>query len=129
MILSACEYARIYWLVYHVLLFATSSVLYCEGLSSTEEAYSLYFAVGKKGHKEKESIGKRDIVVNNIDIEKRERERLQLNTYVHMPANFFLSIPLSLFSFTFTKYTERTKLSVLNEMCVHHKIVDHFCCI
>jgi hypothetical protein len=42
-----------YWLVYHVLLFATSSVLYCEGLSSSKEAYSLYFALGKKGHKEK----------------------------------------------------------------------------
>ncbi len=53
MILSACEYTRMYWLVYHVLLFATSSVLYCEGLSSSKEAYSLYFALGKKGHKEK----------------------------------------------------------------------------
>jgi hypothetical protein len=35
-------------------LFATSSVLYCEGLLSTKEVYSLYFCVGKKGHEEKE---------------------------------------------------------------------------
>ncbi len=54
MILSTCECTHIDWLVYHVLLFATSSVLYCEGLLSTKEVYSLYFCVGKKGHEEKE---------------------------------------------------------------------------
>lgn len=54
MILSACEYTRMHRLVYHVLLFATSSVLYFEGLSSTIEVYSLYFAVRKKEYKEKE---------------------------------------------------------------------------
>jgi hypothetical protein len=37
-----------HWLVYHVLLFATSSAVYCEGLSSTKEAYSFYFAIEKE---------------------------------------------------------------------------------
>lgn len=53
MILSTCEYTRTYWSVYHVLLFATSSVVYGEGLSSSKGAYSLDFGRGKKGHKEK----------------------------------------------------------------------------
>lgn len=102
MILSTCEYTRTYWSVYHVLLFATSSVVYGEGLSSSKEAYSLIFLKERKDTKRKnrERIGKRDIVVNNIDIEKnerakekeRERKRLQLNTY----ASQFFSLSLLL---------------------------------
>ena len=55
MILSTCEYTRMHWSVYHVLLFATSSVVYGEGLSSSKEAYSFDFGKGKKGHKERKS--------------------------------------------------------------------------
>lgn len=76
-----------------------------------KKAYSLHFAVGKKGHKEKERIGKRDVVVNNIDKEKRERENDRSSIYTCICQS--ISFSLSLFVFTFTQYTERTKLSVL----------------
>jgi hypothetical protein len=95
---------------------------------ATEHIFASFWYRKERTYRER--IGKRDIIVNNIDIEEKRRsggERSQLNIYVHMPVNFFVSLFLSI-RFTFTKYTERTKLSVLNEIYVY-KIVDHFCCI
>jgi hypothetical protein len=90
------------------------------------------FLYKKERTQKKERIGKRDIEVNIIDIEKKEREeerendRSSIHTYICQ--SVLSCVSLSLFAFTFTKYIERTKLSVLNEMCVQ-SIVDHFCCI
>ncbi len=119
MILSACEYTRIHRLVYHVLLFATSFVLYFEGLSSTIEVYSLYFAVRKKERtqRERERIGKRDIVANNIDIEKREveRERTIAAHYIRTYASPFLAVSLSL-SLSLFLYSLLPSLSIQKKL-------------
>jgi hypothetical protein len=93
-------HSSMYWLVYHVLLFATSSALYCEGLSSTKAAYLLHFCIRKKGHKKRENWQTRHRSKYYWHREKRERgrerKRSQLNTYVHMPVSFVLCLSFSI---------------------------------
>lgn len=72
-----------------------------------KEAYSIYFALAKertqrKTREKKERIGKRDIVVNNIDIERQEKERTIVAQYIHIHtyASQFLSFSTSLFLYS-----------------------------